>query len=303
MAPRLSTALLGLLLILAATVPARSAQAAEQKQAAEDVTPAEADARLELLTKQLRSSKSTVIDLTAALDDVAEAYATAGKDAKARDAWRKRADQQLVKALARWKSPRGKDAEGNLHQDVAIRAAKVLGDVAKHLDPKAQASLSARVRGYVDGRSFDRALKLGISQDQLDATFAAVGRIGAPDALPWYEKHFMRTDLRQLPVLLAAHKSLVLFQAVPGKLRHMMVDQLITNYASVETQAEQGNTVAERAAKRFWDELKLYTIPALQHFAGKPTKENGEALATVAAFRAWFREHKKVNRAPWVDDA
>lgn len=297
------TLILGLALAWALALPALPAMAAEHQQAADDVTPAEAEERLATLTRLLRSSKSTTLDLTDAIDGVAEAYATAGKDARARDAYRKQADVQLVKALARWKAPRDRRAEGNLHEEVAIRAAKALGDVAAHLDAKARKSLFGRVRAYVDGGQFKNALKHGVSGAQLDATFAAIGHIGAPEALPWYEKQFMRTDLRLLPVLVAAHKSLVLFKDVPGKLRHMMVDELITNYASVETQAQQGNTVAERSAKRFWDELKLHTIPALQHFAGKPTNEDGEALATVAAFRVWFREHKRVNRAPWTDES
>lgn len=288
-------------LVLVLLCPALPVEASGRANAAEDVTPAEAEARLERLTKLLRTSKSTNAEIVSALDEVAEAYGTAGSDARARDAWRKRADTQLLKALGRWNSPRGKDATGNLSGETAIHAAKIIGDVGAHLDAKGRAALSNRVRRYVDSTSFAKARKLGMSQEQLDATFDAIGRLGDPAALAWYEKHFMRTDQRQLPVLQAAHKSLVRFSDVPGTLRHAMVRELITRYAGVETQAQQGNTVAERAAKRFWDELKLVTIPALQHFAGKPTNDEGEALATVADFRRWFREHKSVKKAPWRD--
>ena len=280
---------------------ALAAEASGEAQTSEEVTALEATARVDALTKLLRTSRSENIDVIAALDEVAEAYESAGADARARSAYRKRAEAQFLRALGRWKSPRGKGAKGNLHERAAVHAAKVLGDVAAHLDAKERKVLSTRVRKVIDNDLFAKRIKLGMSQDQLEATFAAVGRIGDPSSLAWYEKHHMRTSSVQLPVLIAAHKSLGLFVNVPGRWRHAMVKALTKNYVSVEAQAEQGNTVAERSAKRFWDELKLHTIPALQQFAGKPTNEEGEALVTVAAFREWFRARKNANRAPWLD--
>ena len=41
------------------------------------------------------------------------------------------------------------------------------------------------------------------------------------------------------------------------------------------------------------------TVPALQHFAGKPTNAKGEALATVRAFQVWWRSHRKPGDAAW----
>ena len=47
---------------------------------ADDATVADADARLARLTALLRTGKSTRIDLVAAIDAVAESYATVGEN-------------------------------------------------------------------------------------------------------------------------------------------------------------------------------------------------------------------------------
>jgi hypothetical protein len=71
----------------------------------------------------------------------------------------------------------------------------------------------------------------------------------------------------------------------------------------VESQAQQSSTDPKiLAKKRFWDDIKTYTIPVVQHFAGKPANPDGVALSTMAEFQDWLRDHKNVRRPPWTED-
>ena len=102
--------------------------------------------------------------------------------------------------------------------------------------------------------------------------------------------------------IIAAHQAMVLYKDIPGKLRYEVCAQFVKVYGSVESQAEQSsNDPAVLAKKRFWDDIKTYTIPVVQHFAGKPTDADGNALATMADFTAFMREHKNARKAPWAD--
>jgi len=281
-------------------VGATTRSEAGELRATEDLTAVEAKGRLATLKRVLRSRRATTLEIRSALSEVAEAYGSVGEDARARDAFRKQADPLFVKALVRWKSPRG-TTTGNLHETNCIHAAHLIGQVALSLDAKARRSLSRRVQSAIGGTLLKHHEPEDISQTQLDASFAAVADISAPTALDWYLKEFMHTKIGELRVLAAAHKSLVLFRDVPGVRRRAVVKAIIDRYAGVESRAHHGHSVSERAAKRFWDEMKLYTIPALQHFAGGPTNDKDEALATVKAFQAWWRDHKKTSDAIWRD--
>jgi hypothetical protein len=292
---------LSLALLTALVVGAIPTAAASGTGAAEGVTPVEATSRLATLSKVLRASaKATPGEVRSALDDVAAVYGTAGADAKEANKFRKQANALFLKALTRWKSPRGADAP-NRHEAGCIRAAEILGDAAGSLDGKARAVLSRRDQGAIDNPLLKKHAAADISQEQLDASLAAVARLNSPKALDWYIKEFMHTKLAELRVLVAAHKSLRLFRDVPGVKRHAVVKAIIDRYAGVESRAHQGNSVSERAAKRLWDELRLHTVPALRHFAGSPTDAKGNALATVKAFQAWWRDHKKPKDAVWRD--
>ena len=59
--------------------------------------------------------------------------------------------------------------------------------------------------------------------------------------------------------------------------------------------------VADRAAKRTWDRLRTATVPVLQHYAGQPTNDEGQALSTVGEFQAWWHDHKELRDPAWKD--
>ena len=103
--------------------------------------------------------------------------------------------------------------------------------------------------------------------------------------------------------LVGAHKAMILFKSVPGKQRYAICDKMIKIYTGVEVRAEQAsNDPQVQAKKRFWDKIKTDTIPVVQYYASEPKDDEGQALAKMVEFQAWFRDHKNARKAPWKDD-
>ena len=50
-----------------------------------------------------------------------------------------------------------------------------------------------------------------------------------------------------------------------------------------------------------WDAVRTDAIPLLQYVTGLPVGPDGTALATVADFRTWMREHDHPGKAPWTE--
>lgn len=142
-----------------------------------------------------------------------------------------------------------------------------------------------------------------VSTDLLDAAFEALGKLNDESALLWMAKEYSHTIDTKKEYLVAAHKAMVLFTNVPGKIRYDIVSQFIKSYAGVELQAEKSAAdAATLAKKRFWDYIKTHTIPVMQYFAGKPVDEEDQALSEMKQFQAWMRDHKSPRKPPWTDE-
>ena len=216
---------------------------------------------------------------------------------KALEKYRGNAEKLILKIMTLVKVK----SETNVRDDVNIRAANILGDLSPMLDEKGRKSLSKKIMQAIDKR-LTKVKTHDVNSDLLAAAFGALGKLNHESSLVWMLKNHCHANEVQKQYIIAAHKAMVLFKDVPGKLRYEVCAQFVKVYGSVEAQAEKSSTDAkDLAKKRFWDDIKTYTIPVVQHFASKPTDGDGSALATMEAFTAFMRDHKNVRKAPWVD--
>ncbi len=229
--------------------------------------------------------------------------AAVGRVAKLQEGHAKKAEKLFFKALTLKKISR---AETNIRDDVCIRAAKIIGDLSQipviANDPKKRKKLTDKLTKALEGL---RKAKYQVSTDHLDMTFGAIGRLNHESGLKWMLDNFVHTKNapNEVDRLVSAHKSMVLFTEVPGKLRYAICDKFITQYQSTENSAAQSSTDPKvQATKAFWDKIRVDAIKVLQHFAQEPTDGDGQALSTVGDFKAWFRDHKKSSKPPWVDE-
>ncbi len=298
------------------------------------VDPAEAGKDLDQLSSDIKSKKITNEDLLQYLDvafkayynfakpekpaDIADdadeeakaAHAAAMKDYKAaldkvekQEAdHAKKAEKLFFKALTLQKIR----AETNIRDDVCIRAAKILGDIAQLKviadDEKKRKKLSDKIAKALDGL---RKAKYQVSTDHLEMAFAAIGKLNHPAGLKWMLDNFVHTknSPNEVDRLIAAHKAMVLFTNVPGKTRYAVTEEFIKIYQATENTASQNTTDTKvQATKEFWDKIRVDAIKVVQHYAGEPTDADGQAYSTMAGFKDWFRDHKKANKPPWVDE-
>ena len=304
---------LGLALLLLCTGPlAPKAHAIDLKSAWQD---------LEQLKKSMKP-KATNEDLIQYLDAVFNAFKTPDEPPKPaddatdeekaeyektmaafekdRDKYRDAVEKQVLKILVLVKVQ--PNTNSNVRDDVNIRAANILGEMGEFLDEKARDELSSKIMKTIEAK-LTKVKTHDVNTELLDAAFGALGKLNSVDALQWLLKDYSHANEVQKAYLIAAHKAMVLFKSIEGKLRFEICDKFVTTYASVESQAEQSSTDAKiLAKKRFWDDIKTHTIPVVQHFAGKPTSAEGAALSTMAEFQEFLREHKSMKRAPWTDE-
>jgi hypothetical protein len=189
----------------------------------------------------------------------------------------------------------------NQRDQVNLKAAARIAEVAELLDEKGRKDLTKDLIKAVDalGKRKDPT----VNSDVLAATFATMAKTGDLSGLQWMADNFLHTKDNEKDSLVAAHKAMILYKNVPGKMRYAICDEMIKQYSSVESQAEQSSPdAAIQAKKRFWDAIKTDTIPCVQYFAGQPKDAEGRALAKMAEFQSWWRDVKNPNKAPWVDD-
>ncbi len=281
-----------------------------------DLTTANSD--LDLLKKSTKS-KGTNADLLQYLSDVFGAYKSLEgppkpaddasdeekkkwasdntKFEKQRDKFRSDAQKLILKIMTLVKVKDGT----NVRDEVNIKAANTLGEMGPLLDEKGRKSLSKSIMGAIDKR-LTKVKTHDVNTDHLAAAFGALGQLNHPSSLQWMLKNHCHANEVKKQYIIAAHKAMVLFKDVPGKLRYEVCSQFVKVYGGVEAQANKSSTDAkDLAKKRFWDDIKTYTIPVVQHYAGKPTDKEGSALATMEAFTAFMREFKNARKAPWVD--
>lgn len=285
----------GLLAVLLLLVPV----AAPPARAAEPDLE-EAGRRLEHLDALLGSSRSLNEDLIAALDAVEASYLALPRGAspeteKAVARWRDRAERLALKAFVLVKRDR-RERDRNVRDPVSVRAARLVGRTGN-------AALWKDLKRLLETRLF-RA-RHHVPAPVLESAFDAIAALGDPAALAWMTDEFVHTNSspeKLVERLVAAQQAFVKFplERIPGAQRHAIVKKLVQLYPATETvAAESSGSATAQSTRRFWDRIRLGVIRAAQHFAGTPRNAEGEALATMQEFAAWFRAHKDVRRPPW----
>ena len=303
---------LPLLALLALAIPAQAAA----------VAPEEAGRDLEQLAAYVKKKKSLNDDLVEYLKAVSAAYnnfempAQPAEDAsedekkawvtekkkadKAQSDFNKKAKKLIFKCLTLQRIDRS--GSTNLRDDVNIRSAEIVGELAKVMDESDRKDTSKRLIKSIE--SLKKA-KYQVNADHLDAMFAALGLLNEASSLEWMLEEYSNTNNADDAIvsLIAAHKAMVLFTDMPGSLAYEISDEFTKTYSSVESQAEQSSTDKNvQAAKRMWDRIRVYTIRVVQYYAKEPTDEEGQALNTMETLYYWFKDHKNKRKAPWVEE-
>lgn len=260
----------------------------------------EAQTELDRLEAFLGRRTAANPDLIAAIEAVGACYGTvdlpedSGTDAVAlrerETAWRARVVDQLADAVLLVRLDRERR---NLRTEVNVAATRVLGATG-HADAT-KALRKAWIR-------LER-VRYEVPAVLTEAVFEALARLNDMRSLQWMlddNIHTRSSPPGDVEQLVATLRAMPLFEKVPGRLRFAVVDKLVTLFSSVESVAE---STPSSSQKSFWDGVRNDAIRVVQQFAG-PTavNEEGQALATMAEFQVWFREHKRPNRAPWVDE-
>lgn len=242
-----------------------------------------------------------------ASDEEKKAYADAKvKSDKLIEKYRKDSQKVILSIMTLFKVVR----ETNTRDDVNTKAAELLGQMAALkntdetpvLDAKARKSLSKKIMQAIE-KKLTKVKTHDVNTDTLDAAFAALARLNDPSSLAWMVKNYTHANDNKKEYLIAAHKAMVLFTEVAGKLRQEICATMVKTYAGVESQAKQKSADPKITAKRdFWDAIKTYTIPVLQYYAAKPEDEEGVPMAEMAQFQEFLRTHRSMKKAPWVDE-
>ena len=302
-------------------LPTSAAAKVEKKSDEPAVGYEDAVKDLNELKGLIKSKKSKNDEIVTYLDLLGKAYVNLKKPATIEDDADEEAKKAFKSAMASFEKNAGKfrsDAEklltkslklvktkGSINErnDVNIKAAQVLGSLAPALEEKGRKSLSKSIRAIVE-KNFQKA-KHDMDTDLLNATFGALGELKDIDSLDWMAENFTHSNEVEKEFLIAAQSAMRKFAAneVPGKVRYAICKQMITTYAGVEAQAEQNSSDQKvQAKKRFWDDIKTYTIPAVQHFTNNPVDEEDEPIATMAGFQKWWRKHKRPGDVVWKGD-
>lgn len=305
------TRILPAILVLLLAVPA---MAADPGQARDDL------AQLETFIKK---KKNTIPeDYIAYLDAVQKAYGSFEKPPKpAADAPEdeKKAHAAMLKKLDKAQADFNKRAEkalfkclkilrldraGTTNQldEVNIRAAKILGDLAARLDDDARGRISKRLMKEIEG--LDK-VKHDVRSDLLEQMFASLAQHNQSASLSWMVENYIHTKSRDEDVtrLVAAHKAMIKFTSVPGKIRYAICKEMIKTYSSVESQAEQSsNDPAIQAKKQFWDQVRVDAIKVVQYYGGDPEDDDKQVINTMTGFADWWRSVKSPKALPWKDE-
>ncbi len=270
------------------------ADPAKPANAADPMPPEKAKAILDDAKARLKDRKANYNDIEAALIELSKAHA-ASRDAK----YRRAAEKQLLRAFLLTKKDRR--TGGNLRANVNAFAGELLAKTAKVLDRKEAKALSAKVRaGIKDVRK--RWDEEWWNADHIEAGFAALAALNDHAVLMGLSDEYVHTKSREVVFVVGALKALPSFQGVPGKTRRYVCDRLRKTYIGMELVADRlNNSASDAAVKRVWDQLRTYVIPAMQHYAGRPVNEKGEALSSMREFRVWWNDHKSLRDPAWQD--
>ena len=234
---------------------------APREAAAVDLDSARQD--LDMLKKS-RKARATNDDLFQYLDQVFAAFkdpdmpeppaddaspeekkahdAAMAKAKKLIDKFRSDAEKTILSIMTIAKVER----ETNTRDAVNTRAAAILGEMGDLKNPdgtpmlneKDRKDLSKKIMQAIE-KKLTKVKTHTVSTDHLDAAFAALGKLNDMGALAWMVKNYTHAIDNRKEYLVAAHKAMVLFKNVPGKLRKEVCDSMVKTYAGVESQAQQ----------------------------------------------------------------
>jgi hypothetical protein len=275
------------------------------------------DAQVELdrLKGYLKDKRADTEDIKSSIDAVAKAYHNLGPNLvadesgamvedkasfeKAATKFRDDAEEQLVKAFLLQKVK--PNSETNERDDVNVKAAQVLGTLAK-TDPAASKRVAPRLK---DALAKVLDAKHRPATAVYDEAFKALALLNDhKHGLTYIQEEWIKYGNTgpEPDAIKAAYEALPLFREVPGARRHEIVKRTVIIFSSVETAAESNKDVKERAQKVVWDKVKAAVIKTLQEYSGNPKDAEGTAtLATVREFQQWFRDHENPRKPPWAD--
>ena len=281
-----------------------------------DVPFAEVQVHVQHLAERMKDARTGNEDLVASIAAIEASFfrLDPGLQPEAVKAWQEEALDQLFRALTVVRyDARTKE---NTRNDVNLRAAVALGnllgspDLAVHREPKELARLRAdRARGLRGAITVAFAKPTGNREYEvppavLDATFTALGKTNDRAALEWLLAEYMhtRSGYFEESRLLPAHRAMLLFTNVPGRLRHAIARQVIVSYRGTAAGAADNPAVG----KAFWDRIKFGVVELFKHYAtgpggGPPETGKGEVINTIEELHIWWRHHDDPTRAPWLD--
>ncbi len=273
--------------------------------AVEGVTIADAVQELARLKEYLKKPKADNQDIIASLEACDKAYhhlipnappadpAAQAAFEKERDAYLKQAEGAFLDAfeLVRVRQ----NTAANERDDVNVKAVQILGTTRPHVTKQISDILETKVfktKAYTPPTTlYDEAFKaIGLLNDH---------KVGWPYCTDWikYDNQPVVVDR-----IKAAFDALALFKDVKGVERKDKVQKIIRTFSGVEHGAEVNKSKEDQAQKRVWDKIKPAVIKALQVLSHEPKGADGNMLATVKAFEAWFRDNDNPKNPAWAAD-
>jgi hypothetical protein len=229
----------------------------------------------------------------------ADARRARSKNERSLDRFRGEVEDLLLEALDKTEL----DRRGRNERDaVNRRAGPMLAKAPRWLADEVDARRLAR-RIIRKVKRLERA-RYDVHPDVFEGAFTALAKIGAERGLRFLMDDYLHTRKQPEDVqrLRASMRSLRKVDAMSATLRHALVDEMLKLYVANEALAQESSTdVSAQAAKRFWDAIRVEAISLAQYMTGFPRDAEGQALASMAAFDAWFDEHDDPRKAPWTE--
>ena len=264
------------------------------------------DAQQELvrLKEYLKKPKSDNQDIIAALEACEKAYhhvtpnvppadpAAQTAFEKEREAFWKEAEKYFVDALELVRVR--PNTAANERDDVNVKAAQILG--------KTRPVVTKAIIGVLETKIF-KAKTYTPPTTLYDEAFKPIGLLNDHKDGWAYCCEWIKYDNQPAVVdrIKAAFDALALFKDVKGAARKPAVEKIIRTFSGVEHGAEVNKSKEDQAQKRVWDKIKPAVIKALQALSREPKGGDGNLLATVTAFGAWFRDNDNARNPAWTD--
>ncbi len=256
------------------------------------------------LKEYLKKPKADNQDIIASLEACEKAYHhvtpnvpvadPAGQTAfeKDREAFWKEAEKLFVDALELVRVR--PNTAANERDDVNVKAAQILG--------KTRPGVTKAIISVLETKVF-KAKTYTPPTTLYDEAFKAIGLLNDHKDGWAYCTEWIKYDNQPVVVdrIKAAFDALALFKDVKGAARKPAVEKIIRTFSGVEHGAEVNKSKEDQAQKRVWDKIKPAVIKALQALSREPKGTDGNLLANVKAFEAWFRDNDNARNPAWVE--